>query len=112
MIIPTGNRVLVKPDPVETKTKSGIVLALDEKLEVAASVTGTVVAIGELAWKEFVDGVFKTVYEPYAKVGDRVQYKRYTGVGVKDPDNGNEYILMHDSDIFSRFESVKEETHV
>lgn len=104
MIIPTGNRILVKPDPVETKTKSGILLAKDEKLEAAASVTGTVVAIGELAWKEFVDGVFKSVYEPYAKVGDRVQYKRYTGVSVRDEETDEQYILMNDNDVFSRFE--------
>jgi len=69
MIIPTGNRILVKPDPVETKTKSGILLAKDEKLEAAASVTGTVVAVGELAWKEFVDGVFKSVRSEERRVG-------------------------------------------
>ena len=104
MIIPTGNRILVKPDAVETKTKSGIVLALDEKLEAAASVTGTLVSHGELAWKEFVDGSFRTVYEPYAKIGDRIQYKRYTGVSIKDPETDEEYILMNDNDVLSRFE--------
>lgn len=104
MVIPTGSRILVKPDPVETKTASGIVLALDEKLEAAASVTGTLIAVGPLAWKEFVDGTFKHVYEPFAKIGDKIQYKRYTGVSVKDPDTGEEFILMNDNDVFSRFE--------
>ena len=56
MLIPTGPRVLIKPDPVETKTKSGIVLAVDAKREGAASVTGIVVRLGELAFKEFVGG--------------------------------------------------------
>ena len=104
MVIPTGPRILVKPDPVETKTKSGIVLAIDEKREGAASVTGTVVAIGELAWKEFVDGVWKTVYEPYAKIGDRVQYRRYTGVIVEGETPEETYLLMNDSDVLGRVE--------
>lgn len=110
MIIPTGNRVLVKTDPVETKTKSGILIAQDEKIAQAASVTGTVVSFGELAWKEFVGDVWKQVYEPYAQVGDRVQFRRYTGVSVKDPDSGEEYLLMNDSDVLSRFS--KEEKNV
>lgn len=110
MIIPTGSRILVKPDPVETKTKSGILIAQDEKIAQAAAVTGTVIALGELAFKEFVDGVFKQVYEPFAKVGDRIQYKRYTGVSVKDPGTEEEYLLLNDNDVFSRFS--KEENNV
>jgi co-chaperonin GroES (HSP10) len=104
MIVPTGNRILVKPDPVETKTKSGLILQIDEKIAAAASVTGTLVSMGEVAWKEFVDGVFKSVYEPYASIGDRIQFRRYTGVTVRDPDTEEEYILMNDSDVLSRFE--------
>lgn len=104
MVIPTGNRILVKPDPVETKTKSGIVLAIDEKREGAASVTGVVLAIGEVAWKEFVDGQFRQVYEPYAKVGDRVQYRRYTGVVVEGDTPNETYLLMNDNDVLARVE--------
>jgi len=104
MVIPCGGRILIKPDPVETKTKSGIVLAIDEKREGAASVTGVVIAIGELAWKEFVDGKWKQVYEPYAKVGDRVQYRRYTGVIVEGDTPEETYLLMNDTDVLGRVE--------
>lgn len=103
MIKPTGSRILVKPDPVETKTAGGIVLAVDEQREAAGSVTGTVVAIGELAWKEFTDGAFKQIYEPFAKIGDKIQYRRYTGVSVKDLD-GQEYFLMNDNDVLGRWD--------
>ena len=103
MITPTGDRILVKPDPVETKTAGGIVLAVDEGREAAGSVTGTVVAIGELAWKVFTDGTFKQAYEPFAQIGDRVQYRRYTGVSVKDLD-GQEYFLMNDTDVLGRWD--------
>jgi len=102
MVIPVGNKILVKPDQVETKTKSGIVLAIDEKREGAASVTGVVVAVGELAWKEFVDGVWKQVYAPYAQIGDRVQYKRYTGVVVEGETPEETMLLMHDTDVLGR----------
>lgn len=104
MVIPCGNKILVKPDPVETKTKSGIVLAIDEKREGAASVTGVIVSTGELAWKEFVDGVWKQVYEPYAKIGDRVQYRRYTGVIVEGDTPEETHLLMNDSDVLGRVE--------
>lgn len=107
-ITPTGNRILVKPDKVETKTKSGIVLAIDEKREGAASVTGTVVEIGPLAWKEFVDGSFKQVYEAYAKVGDRVQYRRYTGIVVEGDDPSEYFLLMNDNDVLARVEKETE----
>lgn len=110
MIVPTGTRILVKPDPVEKQSKGGIILAQDERLAQAAAVTGTVISVGELAFKEFVDGAFKHVYTPFAKPGDRIQYKRYTGVSVKDPDSGEEFLLLNDNDVFSRF--VKEEKNV
>lgn len=110
MIVPTGDRILVKPDPVETKTKGGILLAQDEKIAAAAAVTGTLVAQGEIAWKEFVDGAFKQVYEPFAKIGDRVQFRRYTGVSVKDPDTDEQFLLMNSTDVLSRF--LKDEKNV
>ena len=87
MVIPCGGRILIKPDPVETKTKSGIVLAIDEKREGAAS-----------------DGKWKQVYEPYAKVGDRVQYRRYTGVIVEGETPEETYLLMNDTDVLGRVE--------
>ena len=107
MIIPTGARILVRPDPVETKTKSGIVLSIDTKREGAASVTGTVVRLGELAFKEFVGGEWKRVYEPYAKIGDRIQYRRYTGVIVEGDSPEETYLLMNDEDVLGRVEETQ-----
>lgn len=109
MIKPTGYSILVKPDPVETTTAGGIVLAVDEGREAAGSVTGTVMDVGELAWKILVDGVIKQAFEPYARIGDRIQYRRYTGVSVKDVD-GQEYFLMNDDDVLGRWD--KDNEHV
>lgn len=106
MIVPTGRVILVKPDPVETTTASGIILHKDEEKEKASSVSGTVMALGELAFKEFLpfSGEFKMIYAPYAKVGDRIQFRRYTGVGVTDPETKEVFLLMNDTDVLSRFE--------
>ena len=82
MIRPVGHRILVQSDIVETKTKSGLVLALDEKLEVGAKVTGTVLAIGPTAYKHPDLGG-----DPWCKVGDRVYWAKYAGKRVVDPDD-------------------------
>ena len=47
MITPLLHRIILKMDEVETKTASGIVLAINEKREQAAAEVGTVVSIGE-----------------------------------------------------------------
>lgn len=92
MIIPVLHRLLVKPDPVETKTESGIVLAINEKREQAAAESGTIVAIGDTCFKDY-GGDLATV-----KVNDRVFYARYAGKEVTDTD-GQKYILVNDDDI-------------
>ena len=96
MIIPTGYRILVKPDNVEQITKSGIVLVTDEKLERPAQHVGTLVSVGKQAWKAFsktYDG------EPWAYVGDRIIYSKYAGKFVKDPETQEEFVIMNDEDV-------------
>mgnify|MGYP006268473143 CR=1 FL=1 len=98
MIKAVAFRIVVRPDPIETKTKSGIVLATDEKQEVRATVSGTIVDIGEDAWK-----AFKTTSEfAGLKVGDHVVYARYAGKWVKDPETHEEFLVMNDEDIICK----------
>ncbi len=92
-IKPVGFRVLVKPDPIEEKTQSGIVLAVDEKLEKGARITGVVVGIGPDAFKAF------KASEPWFKVGDRVYYAKYAGKGITDRTTKEEYVVLNDEDI-------------
>lgn len=91
MIVPILHRILVKPDKVETKTASGIVLALDERREQAAAETGTVVAIGSTAFKDF--GEDTTII----KQGDKIFFAKYAGKTVKDKEE--EYIILNDEDV-------------
>ena len=92
MIVPILHRLLVSPEQVETKTASGIVLAIDEKREQAAAECGDVVAIGSTCFKDY-GGDHTTV-----KVGDKVYYAKYAGKEVKDTD-GTKYVLLNDEDV-------------
>lgn len=92
---PTAFHVVVLPDEVETKTASGIILAVDERLEKAASVYGKLVAVGPTAWKAFDQG------QPWAKEGDRVMYAKYSGKFFSDESTGIVYVLLNDEDILA-----------
>lgn len=96
MLIPLGHTILVKPDEIETKTKSGIVLVIDEKLEKAGQMLGTLVAIGDQAYKAFSSDF---TGEPWALPGDRVLFSRYAGKNVVDPETGENYLIMNDDDL-------------
>lgn len=95
-INPTGFRVLVYPDPLETKTAGGIYLPqTDERLKKAAQQTGTLVAVGPIAWHAF-DKEHKI---PWAYPGQRVFYVKYGGMFVEDPITKDIYVLLNDEDI-------------
>lgn len=94
---PVGYRVLIKPDSLEEITETGIVLVhKDELAAKAATVRGTIVAIGPEAW---------TGMEPWVAVGDRVQYAKYAGKMVDDPDDpNNPYLVINDEDVLLKIE--------
>ncbi len=91
-IEPTGWRLLIKPDPLEETTKSGIVLAVDERLHRSAINIGTITHIGPYAWKDYKEG------EPWCKVGDRVLFSKYAGAMVEDGSNRG-LVLLNDEDV-------------
>lgn len=90
-----GQRVLVKPDPLEKMSKGGILVALNEKAERQATQSGVVVQVGELAYKDFPDG------KPWCKVGDRIIYARHAGKFIADPETGeyDAYYMIKDEDV-------------
>jgi chaperonin GroES len=92
-----GHRVIVQPDPVEEVSKGGIVLAVDHKREIRAADKGTVIQVGEMAWKNDLYGYGKPGWEPWCKAGDRVFFARYAGKGFKD--GQKDYIVLNDEDI-------------
>lgn len=98
MIKPTGHKILVKPDPVEETTESGIVVSVGQgkRLEEAGQQLGTLVDAGPQAWKAFSKDF---TGEPWASIGDRVLFSKYAGLHVEDPEDGNKYIILNDEDL-------------
>lgn len=91
------HHVLVKLDAPETKTASGIILAVDEKKERKAVEYGTVVKVGPTAFLDY--GRDPTIL----KEGDRVSFARYSGKSIVDSD-GEEYVLLNDNDVLVTIE--------
>jgi co-chaperonin GroES (HSP10) len=92
-ISPAGHKILVKPRPVETKSKSGIILVKDENAYREATTEGTVVAIGPTAYKKVDDGT------PWCKVGDYITFGKYAGALVVDEETDDKYVVIHDIDV-------------
>ena len=95
-IQPLDLRVLVLPDPVETKTAGGIFLPDQHKeREKFATMKGTLIAVGENAWEEASARSDKFI-KPVP--GDRVLISKYGGVLITG-DDGKEYRIMNDEDV-------------
>jgi len=93
-----GARVVIKPDPKDTQTESGIFLpdkAQEDKY------MGTVVAVGPGMLRD--DG---TRLPMEVKVGDRVLYSRLAGVPVEV--DGEEYLVINEGHIICIFPSEGE----
>ena len=96
MITPLLHTILIKPDDVETKTASGIVIPdmVTEK-ERKAVEYGTVITVGPRAFIDY--GSDPSIL----KGGDRVSFARYSGKVIKDVD-GTEFVLVNDIDILAK----------
>lgn len=112
-IFPSGNRVLVKPDEIETKTAGGIIIPDTEIDKHAVTQTaGVLLAIGPDSWKHKVETIYRVIdgqkkmveervtgySEPFAKVGDRVMFSKFGGIQVTGAD-GETYRILNDEDI-------------
>jgi chaperonin GroES len=88
---PLADRVVVKPAEAEEKTKGGIILPDTAKEK---PVEGTVVATGPGKISDNGELVKMAI-----KVGDKVLYGKYSGTEVTI--EGEEYLIMRESDIFA-----------
>ena len=88
---PLGDRVLVKPEKAEQKTASGLYISsgAQEKPQ-----RGEVIAVGAGKLDDKGERIPVDV-----KVGDVVIYGKYGGTEIKI--DGEEYLLMRDSDIYA-----------
>lgn len=95
-----GFRVVIRPDKFEEITKGGIVLAVDERMEMNAQTTGVIVELGEDFAKDFKPRTSYWGLQP----GDRVFYAKYAGKWVKDPETNEELLILNDEDIVAKAE--------
>lgn len=101
-IVPLDHRLLILPDPVEEKTKGGIILPDQEtSKQKYAQTKATVVALGDMCWAEArYDAARFEVDATFPDVGDRVLVGRYTGDTHKGAD-GKDYTVLNDTDIIA-----------
>ena len=90
-LTPIGDRVVIKPAPEETKTKSGIVLPDTAKEKPSE---GTVVAVGT---GRILDNGQKVSLE--VKIGDKVIYSKYGGSEVKI--DNEDFIILSERDVLA-----------
>lgn len=93
MIKPLADRVLLKMEEEEEKTKSGIILSTGSKEKPQ---TAKVIEVGP------GEKINDKVEEMYVKKGDRVIINTYSGSNVKY--EGEEYKIVRQSDILAIIE--------
>jgi co-chaperonin GroES (HSP10) len=96
-IVPKGARVLILPDEVEVKTKSGIITSTGTQVlrDELAQVDGVVVAMGNTC--------FHDQPEPWCKVGDRVIFGKYSGI-FRVGNDEKTYRIINDLDVVATLE--------
>jgi co-chaperonin GroES (HSP10) len=101
MLQVVGHRVLIKPEPLEKKSTGGIIISYGdaEKRYEAATEKGTVVAVGEMAWRNEALGYGLSEWKPWAAPGDQVIFAKYSGKFVQDPNSEEKFIVVNDVDI-------------
>ena len=96
-IVPCGHRVLVRPDkyeetdPVYKQAKLAGLKLIEDNREQAGVVTGEILAVGPTAWKDFGE-------VPWAKVGDKIYYAKYSGKNI-EIDKNDPLIVLNDEDV-------------
>lgn len=95
---PIGDRVLVKADPIEERTKGGMLL--DPEVQMRPR-QGTIVATGPGAPANGLTG--ESAPPPLYRIpmqtkeGDKVKYSKTVGAPINI--DGEEYLIMRESDI-------------
>lgn len=95
-VSPVLHRILVKPESLEEKTASGIILKHDQRKEAAVEI-GTVVEVGTTAFVQFGTTAEAEKVVP----GARVYFAKFAGKEYKDGED--RYLLLNDEDIVGVF---------
>lgn len=91
-------KIIVRVKEVAEKSKGGIIMAVDKKMEKNAHTEGVIVDIGEDAFAAYKP---KTEYAGL-KVGDRVFYAKFAGKWIQDPETEENLLVINDEDIVAK----------
>ena len=100
---PVGYTILVKIEEIKKShkvegTDIELALATDDKLERHAEQRGTLIAVGELAWKDNIKIDGEPKGKPWAKPGDKIIFSKYAGKFLPGSEWKN-FVLMQDQDV-------------
>jgi len=95
---PILHRILVKPDLLEEKTSSGLIIKYDKREEAAVE-KGTVVLVGKTAYLEFGTDAESLGVVP----GARITFAKYAGKTIMDGDV--RYLILNDEDVVGVLEN-------
>ncbi|HTA12576.1 MAG TPA: co-chaperone GroES [Solirubrobacteraceae bacterium] len=90
---PLGDRLIVRAVEEEQTTASGLVLPDTAKEK---PVIGEVLAVGDGKLDDNGKRIPLDV-----KKGDKVLYSKYGGTETKDPDNGEDLLVLRESDVLA-----------
>lgn len=116
MLVMKGHKLLIKLRDVEDKVQSALeanpdlarmgfkiaLTAAQQKQEKIGMAEATVVAVGNMAWKDPELGYGLDGWEPWAKEGDKILFTRYAGKFVQDPSvqgEAGEFYIINDVDM-------------
>jgi len=102
-VTPVEYNIIVRPDPVEEKTKGGVIKpqTMTEQEE-WASTKATVMAMSPMAFRKTANG---DAWEGPAPVeGGRVMFARYAGKRFEGAD-GETYVVLKDEDVIGIIEA-------
>ena len=94
---PLGDRLIVQAIEEELTTASGLVLPDTAKEKPQK---GKVLAAGDGRLDEAGKRIPMDVKE-----GDEILYSKYGGTEIKDPDTGEDLLVLRESDVLARVES-------
>ena len=110
MIKVVGHRGLVKVQKLEdadprykAAAAAGLVFAdtEDSKRREVGLDRGTVISVGEDAFKQFYINCNGTLdgFQPWCKEGDTISFAKYAGKLIEDPETSERYIVLNDEDV-------------
>ena len=102
-IIPFGTGVVIEVEKATETSKGGILLTPNtiERGQTETSI-GTLIEAGDMAFEEY-----KNANHRYPKIGDKVYFKKYSGIITTDKENDIELRTLQDTDVYGSPEWIE-----